>query len=79
MASEREIIEATLRRCDGQAIGDPGYTVEQIAGAIAAALRESRKADVATVRRVIKTAPDELFHDDVAALDAAISRLAGDE
>jgi hypothetical protein len=49
--TEREIIETTLRRCDGQAIGDPGYTVEQIAAAILAALRESRKVDVEQVRR----------------------------
>jgi hypothetical protein len=60
MANDREIIEAKLRQHNGQAIGDPGHTAEHIAEQIAAALRESRKADVDAATAAIEAA-DEII------------------
>jgi hypothetical protein len=81
MATERGLIEAKLRQHDGQALGDPGHTVQHIAEQIAAAVRESRKADVEFLGFMLRHAtfdPRATNYTREEAL-AALSRLSGDE
>jgi hypothetical protein len=51
--NDKTIIEAKLRQHDGNALGDPGHTVQHIAEQIAAALREARKADIEAAKAAI--------------------------
>ncbi len=79
MATERGLIEAKLRELVRAAETVAGCALEETlapgdwADVIAAALRESRKADVETVRAHIE------FGGVRSLALAALSRLAGDE
>ncbi len=91
MSTEREIVEAKLREafpaedyCAAYGVTADGYAsciygwTEQIA----AALRESRKADVETVRKGLDYYQTRSYAAPVHPLNlalAALSRLAGDE
>ncbi len=70
--TERGLVEAKLREC-GMAY-QPGWNAQRVAEVVSGALKESRKADVETVRRALFNP----HHGNGHAL-AALSRLAGDE